>query len=47
MDASGPGWNGTYEGKKLPSNTYWFKSVFIDNNGLSIEKNGSFSLIRK
>ncbi len=47
MDASGPGWNGTYEGKKLPSNTYWFKSVFIDNNGLSVEKNGSFSLIRK
>lgn len=47
MDASGPGWNGTYEGKKLPSNTYWFKTLLTDQNGLSIEKNGSFSLIRK
>ena len=41
------GWNGTYEGKKLPSNTYWFKTLLTDKNGLSVEKNGSFSLIRK
>ena len=41
------GWNGTYEGKKMPTNSYWFKALLTDKNGLSIEKNGSFSLIRK
>lgn len=41
------GWDGNYEGKKLPSNTYWFKATLIDINGLSIEKTGNFSLIRK
>lgn len=47
IDPSSLGWNGTYEGKKLPSNTYWFKSILIDNNGLSVEKIGKFSLLRK
>lgn len=41
------GWDGNYEGKKLPSNTYWFKAILTDINGLSIEKTGNFSLIRK
>ncbi|WP_243456745.1 T9SS type B sorting domain-containing protein [Polaribacter batillariae] len=41
------GWNGTYKGKLLPSNSYWFQAILTDKNGLSIEKKGSFSLIRK
>ena len=41
------GWDGTYKGKLLPSSSYWFKTNLIDNNGLSIHKTGSFSLIRK
>ncbi len=47
INPEGLGWNGTYEGKKLPSNSYWFKTLLTDKNGLSVEKNGSFSLIRK
>ncbi|APZ45450.1 hypothetical protein BW723_03660 [Polaribacter reichenbachii] len=41
------GWDGYYQGKKLPSNSYWFKARLTDVNGLSIEKTGNFSLIRK
>ncbi|QTE24461.1 T9SS type B sorting domain-containing protein [Polaribacter cellanae] len=41
------GWDGTYKGKLLPSNSYWFQVILTDKNGLSIEKKGSFSLIRK
>lgn len=40
-------WDGTSNGKKLPSNTYWFKVVLNDINGIAIEKRGSVSLIRK
>ena len=40
------GWNGTYQGKVLPSNTYWYNAILIDINGRKIEKVGSFSLIR-
>ena len=41
------GWDGNYQGKKLPSNSYWFKARLTNVNGLSIEKTGNFSLIRK
>ncbi len=41
------GWNGTYEGKKMPSNTYWYKVKLTDINGNTTEEIGSFSLIRK
>lgn len=41
------GWNGNYQGNKLPSNSYWFKVTLTDINGLTIEKTGNFSLIRK
>ncbi|MCI2229239.1 T9SS type B sorting domain-containing protein [Polaribacter sp. MSW13] len=39
-------WDGNYQGKKLPSNSYWFKTILTDVNGLSIEKIGNFSLLR-
>ena len=46
IDAISIGWDGTYKGKKLPSNSYWFKTILTDINGYSVEKKGSFSLIR-
>jgi gliding motility-associated-like protein len=47
FDANSEGWNGNYEGKKSPSNDYWFEATLIDLNGISIKKTGNFSLIRK
>ncbi|WP_299666079.1 T9SS type B sorting domain-containing protein [uncultured Polaribacter sp.] len=41
------GWDGMYAGKKSPSNSYWFQTLLTDKNGLSVNKSGSFSLIRK
>ncbi|MFY7670658.1 T9SS type B sorting domain-containing protein [Tenacibaculum sp. MEBiC06402] len=37
------GWDGLSNGKKMPSNTYWYKVIFEDNTS----KMGSFSLLRK
>lgn len=36
------GWNGLYNGKQLPSNTYWYQIIFTNSE----IKNGSFALIR-
>lgn len=47
FDENSEGWNGNYQGKILPSNSYWFKVTLIDIKGFLIEKIGSFSLIRK
>ena len=47
FDKNNEGWDGNYQGKKLPPNSYWFRATLIDINGLSIEKTGNFSLIRK
>ncbi|WP_435263647.1 T9SS type B sorting domain-containing protein [Tenacibaculum sp. nBUS_03] len=41
------GWEGTYNGEKLPSDGYWYKAKLIDYNNKSIEKTGNISLIRK
>jgi len=41
------GWNGTYNGKKLPSNDYWFNAVLEDINGNIRKQTGHFSLLRK
>lgn len=46
MDQNSQGWDGTLGGKKMPSNTYWFRVVLTDINGYSIEKFGKISLIR-
>lgn len=46
IDPSEGSWNGTYQGKLLPSNTYWYRATLIDTNNRKIEKIGSFSLIR-
>ncbi|WP_282073854.1 T9SS type B sorting domain-containing protein [Polaribacter atrinae] len=46
-DFNNLGWDGTYNGKPLPSNDYWFHSEIIDNNDQLIKASGNFSLIRK
>jgi gliding motility-associated-like protein len=46
IEPNSQGWNGDYQGKKLPSNSYWFRVLLTDINGNTIEKSGSFSLIR-
>ena len=45
----GDGWNGTYNGKKLSSDDYWYTITFIpaDLTKPTINKKGNFSLIRK
>jgi gliding motility-associated-like protein len=46
-DKDAQGWNGTYNGKKLPSNDYWFNAVLEDINGNVRKETGHFSLLRK
>lgn len=46
IDVGSDGWNGKYQGKDLPSNTYWFRVNLTDTNNRQIEKVGNFSLIR-
>jgi len=41
------GWNGFYNGQKLPSNDYWFYAELTDPKGNIIIRNGNFSLLRK
>ena len=41
------GWNGTYNGKVLPSDDYWFSILLTDKNGKTRERKGNFSLLRK
>ncbi|UAN00141.1 T9SS type B sorting domain-containing protein [Polaribacter litorisediminis] len=47
FDGNSEGWDGTYQGKTAPSNSYWFKATLTDIDGFLIEKTGYFSLIRK
>ncbi|MDG2074156.1 MAG: T9SS type B sorting domain-containing protein [Polaribacter sp.] len=46
-DKDGNGWDGTYNGSKLPSNDYWFNAVLEDINGNIRKETGNFSLLRK
>jgi gliding motility-associated-like protein len=46
-DKNSNGWNGTFNGKKLPSNDYWFNAVLEDINGKVRKETGHFSLLRK
>lgn len=41
------GWDGTYNGKDLPSSDYWFSINITDLENSTITYNGHFSLIRR
>ncbi|MBL4905661.1 MAG: T9SS type B sorting domain-containing protein, partial [Flavobacteriaceae bacterium] len=43
----GTAWDGTYGGKRLPSNDYWFNVILVDSNGNTRRRTGNFSLLRK
>lgn len=47
IPVDGEGWNGTYNGKPLPSNDYWFNIQMEDKNGNVFQHNGHFSLLRR
>ena len=40
------GWDGTFNGKNLPQNDYWFHIVLINQNDEVKNRTGNFSLIR-
>ncbi|WP_395056358.1 T9SS type B sorting domain-containing protein [Flavobacterium sp.] len=43
---SGSGWNGTFNGKELPSTDYWFIVTYKDGNGITKEHKAHFSMKR-
>jgi gliding motility-associated-like protein len=45
-DLNSLGWDGTFDGKKLPSNNYWFTAIIIDKDNNLIKESSNFSLIR-
>ncbi len=49
LRAAGPGWDGTYKGKNMPSSEYWFRVEFNEPRDPDKRRRvftGSFSLIR-
>uniref|UniRef100_UPI003569BEC5 T9SS type B sorting domain-containing protein n=1 Tax=Lutibacter sp. TaxID=1925666 RepID=UPI003569BEC5 len=47
VDLTGDGWDGFYNGERLPSADYWYLVKFTDQHGDSREKQGHLSLIRR
>ncbi|PHR70561.1 MAG: hypothetical protein COA67_08015 [Lutibacter sp.] len=47
IDGVSEGWNGIYNGEKLPESDYWFKAKIINIDGTIRNKKGHFSLIRR
>ena len=48
IDIDSDGWDGTYNGRILPSDDYWFVTRILKPDGtLMTERKGNFSLLRK
>jgi len=47
VDLTGEGWDGFYNGEKLPAADYWYLVKFTDQYGNYREKRGNLSLIRR
>jgi len=47
LEIDSPGWDGTMNGRVLPSDDYWFSVMMVDTNGNIRERRGNFSLLRK
>ena len=47
INIDNPGWNGTYNGKTLPSDDYWYAIKLVDRNGVVRERKGNMSLLRR
>ena len=47
IDIDTQGWDGTYGGKILASDDYWFSIMLVDRNGAPRERKGNFSLLRR
>ena len=37
LDASGPGWDGTFMGRMMPGGDYWFRLTYTDTSGQRVE----------
>ncbi|HEA30420.1 MAG TPA: T9SS type B sorting domain-containing protein [Leeuwenhoekiella sp.] len=42
----GNGWDGTFRGENMPSDDYWFKVSFVDEEGMPVEFKAHFTLKR-
>ena len=47
INVDNPGWDGSYGGKRLPSDDYWFSIILVDRNGNARERKGNFSMLRR
>ena len=46
LKTTSPGWNGTYNGKLLPTNDYWFVVTYFDDQGNTKQFRSHFTLRR-
>lgn len=47
VDLNGDGWDGFYNGERLPASDYWYLVKYTDQYGNYREKRGNLSLIRR
>ncbi|OGS73649.1 MAG: hypothetical protein A3F91_14640 [Flavobacteria bacterium RIFCSPLOWO2_12_FULL_35_11] len=47
VDLNGDGWDGFYNGERLPATDYWYLVTYTDQYGEYREKRGNLSLIRR
>lgn len=47
VDLNGDGWDGFYNGERLPASDYWYLVKYMDQYGDYREKRGNLSLIRR